>query len=199
MSLTFLLILINVGVSMLAFSAFRKRDRTDRFIFHPSELAKGRNQLGLLLSHFSHADVGHLLFNMITLFFFGPVLEQFLGVADFLTIYVLSGLFASLLIFLLQRKNPAYRALGASGSIAGVIFAAIIVNPAMNIYLFFIPIPIPAPLFAVVYLGLSAYLMKRETGNISHEAHLGGALAGLLLGAMLSPGGFAPLVERFFG
>ncbi len=199
MGVTLVIILVNVGVSMLAFSAFQKNDRTERFIFQPSRLAGGRNQLGFLLSHFSHADIGHLLFNMITLFFFGPVIEGYLGAADLLTVYVLSGLFASLLIFLLQKKNPSYRALGASGSISGVVFAAIIVNPAMNIYLFFIPIPIPAPLFAVAYLGLSAYLMRRETGNISHEAHLGGALAGLLLGGFLSPRGFAPLMERFLG
>lgn len=193
--LTYLLIGINVAISFWAFSAFRKGVSAQRFLFTPSLAARGQNLEGAVLSQFSHADIGHLIFNMLTLYFFGPVVERLLGY-HLLTIYFAAGIFALLLVFILRRANPEYRVLGASGSITGVLFASIVLNPSMSIYFIFIPVPIPSPVFAVIYLVMSTLLMSKGVGNVSHEAHLGGALTGLLLAAVLSPEGFGPLAER---
>jgi len=166
------------------------------FFFSPSEVSAGRNYVGMLLSHFAHADGGHLLFNMLTLYFFGPVVEQILGSLNMLLIYVSAGIVSTLFVYYLHRADPRYRALGASDSVTGIIFAAIVLQPRMNVFFFYVPFPIPAPLFAVGYIVLSTYLMRRGGGYISHEAHLAGALSGLLLAGFLAPGGFGPLLER---
>ena len=194
---TIVLLIVNLVISIVAFAAFSRGRDTDRFLFVPFEVAQGRNFLGMVLSHFSHADLAHFLFNMMTLYFFGPVVEYGLGGWDFLLIYGLAGAGSSMFVYLFKNQIPTYKALGASGSISGVIFAAIVIDPTINIYFFFVPVPIPGPVFAIGYLVLSTYLMRKQTGRISHEAHIGGALAGFLLAGLLSGNGFRPLFDRF--
>src|SRR6516162_322388 len=194
--LTYLLIGINVLVSLIAFSRMNSGVGQRTFVFSPSEVAAGRNYEGMLLSHFAHADSSHLLFNMLTLYSFGPVVEFGLGELSMLLIYVIAGIFSTLFVYYLHRADPKYRALGASDSVTGIIFAAIVLLPGMSVYFFFVPVPIPAPLFAVGYIVLSTYLMRRGRGHISHEAHIAGALSGLLLAGLLAPAGFGPLLER---
>ncbi len=194
--LTYMLIGLNVAISLWGFSAMRKGGMAFRpFLFIPSEAAKGRNLIGVLLSNFSHADPWHLIFNMLTLFFFGPVVERFLGY-HVLTVYFAAGLAALALIFILRRDNPQYRVLGASGSITGILFAAIVLKPDMSIYFMILPIPIPAPLFALIYILYSTFLLDRDVGNVSHEAHIGGAVTGFLLAGFLSPFGFSQVADR---
>ena len=195
--LTIVLILVNVAVSLIAFSAFRQGRQEERFLFIPAQVAAGQNFKGMILSQFSHADIGHLFFNMLTLYFFGPVVEHFLSSFELLVVYLLTGVAATLLTFIMHRNDPRYRALGASGSVSGVIFAAIVLYPGMSLYIFFLPIPIPGPIFAVGYIVISFFLARRKVGNIGHDAHIGGALAGLFMGAFLSPLGFGPLFEAF--
>jgi len=113
-----------------------------------------------------------------------------------LLIYVSAGIFSTLFIYYMHRSDRRYRALGASDSVTGIIFAAIVLLPGMSVYFFFVPVPIPAPLFAVGYIVLSTYLMRRGGGHISHEAHVAGAISGLLLAGVLAPGGLAPLLHR---
>jgi membrane associated rhomboid family serine protease len=194
--LTIILIVINVAISIMAFSAFRNQKRPERFLFIPALVATGTNHTGMVLSHFSHADIGHLFFNMMTMFFFAPVIEQGLGSLDLLTIYIISGLSATLFTYYFHKRNPSYRALGASGSISGIIFASIVINPDMNIFFILLPVPIPAPIFAIGYIALSTYLMRKQVGNIGHEAHIGGALSGFLLGGLFSDEGYLPLLDR---
>lgn len=193
--ITYLLIGLNVLVSLWAFSS-SKGGMQQRFLFIPNEVAAGRNIEGMILSNFSHADAGHLLFNMLTLYFFGPVVEYGLGVYGFLGIYGFAGACAVLLTYVFHRRDPSYRVLGASGSVSGVIFAAIVLQPGMSVFFFLIPVPIPAPLFAVGYILLSTYFMRHGGGNIAHEAHLGGALAGFVLAGILYTPGFGPLIDR---
>jgi membrane associated rhomboid family serine protease len=193
--LTLLLIGINVLVSIIGFSRM-KRMEANMFFFSPSEVAEGRNYQGMLLSHFAHADGSHLLFNMLTLFSFGPVVELRLGALNMLLIYAAAGIVSTLIVYYLHRADPGYRALGASDSVTGIIFAAIVLLPGMNVYFFFVPVPIPAPLFAVGYIVLSTYFMRRGGGHISHEAHISGAISGLLLAGLLAPRGFGPLLRR---
>jgi membrane associated rhomboid family serine protease len=194
--LTYILIGINILVSLAGFSAMRKGVEGEKFLFIPFQVAAGRNLLGMLLSHFSHADGAHLLFNMMSLYFFAPVVEDGLGALSLLAIYVTSGIFSSAFVYYFHRKNPEYRSLGASGSVSGVIFASIVLQPGMSIYFLLIPIPIPGPLFAILYIAISTYFMRRGMGNISHEAHIGGAVAGFLLAGLLSSEGFRPLLNR---
>src|SRR5262249_7753700 len=194
--LTNLLIGINVLVSLIGFSKMNSVTGDSMFFFSPSEVSAGRNYPGMVLSHFAHADGGHLLFNMLTLYSFGPVVEMVLGPLSMLLIYVSAGIFSTLFVYYLHRADPGYRALGASDSVTGIIFAAIVLLPGMRIYFFFVPFPIPAPLFAVGYIVLSTYFMRRGRGHISHEAHIAGAISGLLLAGLLAPEGFGPLLER---
>lgn len=193
--ITILLIGVNLVVSLLAFSAFRSRRDTERYLFVPVQVARGQNLAGMILSHFSHADLGHLFFNMLALYFFAPVVETVLGGWPLLIVYLLSGIAATALTFLVHKADAGYRALGASGSVSGVIFASIVLYPGMSLFVFFIPIPIPGPVFAVGYIAYSIVMARRQFGNIGHEAHIGGAVAGFLLAGMLSPSGFTPLLE----
>src|SRR5262245_666833 len=194
--LTYLLIGINVLVSLIGFSRMNRAAGARMFVFSPSDVFAGRNYLGMVLSHFAHADSTHLLFNMLTLYSFGPVVELGLGALSMLLIYMSAGFFSSLFVYYLHRADPGYRALGASDSVTGIIFAAIVLLPDMSVYFFFVPVPIPAPLFAVAYILLSTYLMRRGGGHISHEAHVAGAISGLFLGGLLAPAGFGPLLHR---
>jgi membrane associated rhomboid family serine protease len=193
--LTYLLIGINVLVSFIGFSRMG-RGGDSMFSFSPSEVAAGKNYQGMILSHFAHADGAHLLFNMVTLYSFGPVVEFTLGAMSMLLIYVSAGIASTLFVYYLHRADPGYRALGASDSVTGIIFAAIVLAPGMSVYFFLLPVPIPAPLFAVGYILLSTYFMRRGGGRISHEAHIAGAISGLLVAGLLAPDGFGPLLRR---
>jgi len=194
--LTYLIIGLNVIISFVAFSQMNTEKGRSMFLFSPSDVAAGRNYAGMVLSHFSHADAGHLLFNMFTLSIFGPRVEYGLSVTEMLTIYVLSGVASTVFVYSRHHSDPSYRALGASDSVTGIIFAAIVLRPDMYVGFMFVPIPIPAPLFAVGYILLSTFFMRREGGRISHEAHLAGAFSGLLLAGLLSPLGFGPLLRQ---
>src|ERR1051326_1600748 len=159
--LTDLLIGINVLISLIGFSRMNSVAGKSMFFFSPSEISAGRNYKGMLLSHFAHADGAHLLFNMLTLYSFGPVVEMGLGSVSMLLIYVSAGIISTLFVYYRHRADRRYRALGASDSVTGIIFAAIVLLPGMSLYFFFVPVPIPAPLFAVGYIVLSTYLMRR--------------------------------------
>jgi len=203
---TALFLALSIAVSIYAFTQWKSGRPTDDFVFEPAEAAEGRNRLGVLLSQFSHADPAHLFFNMITLYFFGPVVEHTrqpigddwhaagLGHTGMLIIYVGSAIASTALVYARHRHEPGYRALGASGAISGVVFGAIVLYPAGRISVLFMP-NVPAPVFAIVYVLFSVFAAKRRLGNIGHDAHLGGAIAGFLLGGLLSAEGFRPLIE----
>lgn len=184
------IILLNIGVTWLFF----KSEQKEKYLFHPYTVSGGQNLSGWVLSHFAHNSPGHLIFNMLSLSFFAPVITEQAGMFQMLGIYLLTALGADLLVFQLRKNDADYRCLGASGSVIGIIFASIVYHPQMNIFLFFLPIPIPAPLFAIGYVVLSVYMMKKEDG-ISHEAHIGGAVSGFVLGALFSENGLSPLMQ----
>jgi membrane associated rhomboid family serine protease len=132
----------------------------------------------MLSSAFLHVDIAHLAFNMITLYFFAPVVTDFLGTPVFLLVYFGSLICGSLLTLQFHKNDYSYRAVGASGAVTGVLYSAILLNPDMNLYFFFIPIPIPAYVFGIGYLLYSIYGMKAKRDNIGHTAHFGGAIGG---------------------
>ncbi len=195
--ITIFIILLNGIVSYRAYRAFEAGGiERDTFLLRPYQISKGKNIIGGFLSQFSHVEFSHFLFNMLTLYFFGPVVEKTVGIISFLVIYIFSGFAAIILTYLQRKDDPMYSALGASGCISGILFSSIVIYPQMSLYMFFIPIPIPGPIFAFLYLGYSLYSMNERSG-ISHEAHLGGALMGFLLGGYFS-GGYQNFVNRIY-
>lgn len=196
--ITFLLIGACVAVSVVGFWAMRQDRYRPFFVFVPSRLPKGEAWVGALLSHFAHGDVGHLLLNMLALFFFGPRVEDALGALPFLLVYAASGLFGTFAIWLFRRKNEKYSALGASGAVAGVVFASVVILPTSRIFLLIFPVPVPAPIFAVLYLVFSSIKMGGRDG-VAHEAHVGGALAGFALAALLFDQHLDPLLRTVQG
>jgi membrane associated rhomboid family serine protease len=166
------------GLNDLAF--FRK------FEFHIGSIRAGE-QIRLISSGFLHGDMGHLFFNMFTLYMFAPVVINYFGSASFFLIYMASLVFGSLLTLLMHKNEYSYRAIGASGAVVGILYSAILINPSMDLYLFFIPIPIPAYLFGIGYLLYSIYGMKAKNDNIGHTAHFGGAIGGYLITLLKEP------------
>jgi membrane associated rhomboid family serine protease len=150
-----------------------------RNLLRPYWMLKERNYSTLITSGFIHGDFGHLLFNSLTLFFFGPALEQRIGTERFLALYFVGLVLSSLGTVYKQRNNPDYAALGASGAILAVLFAYIVYYPTQNIYLYF-ALPIPAVLFAFGYMAYSWWASKNSRDNINHDAHMDGALTGLI-------------------
>lgn len=169
------------GFNDLAF--FRK------FEFHIGSIRAG-DQIRMITSGFLHADMGHLFFNMFTLFIFAPVVINHFGSASFFLIYMGSLAFGSLLTLLMHKNDYNYRAIGASGAVTGILYSAILIDPSMSLYLFFIPIPIPAYLFGIGYLLYSIYGMKAKNDNIGHTAHFGGAIGGYLITLIKEPAMF---------
>lgn len=164
----------------------------DRWSFQPRRMLQKGEWYRLLTAGFVHAGWWHLLFNMITLYFFGPPIERILGTGGFVVLYFGAELAAHGLTLYYHRTDPGYAAVGASGSISGVIFGYCLFYPFQKLYIFFIPIGIPAVLFAVLFVVLSISASKQEShhgllGRVAHEAHLGGAIGGVLLTIFLEP------------
>jgi membrane associated rhomboid family serine protease len=191
------LIALNVAVTLLGFRALRASGpAAERFLFIPAQVARGENVTGMLLAHFSHGSVMHLVFNMLALVSFGDGVLGVLGPERFLIVYVVAGLGSDLVVFVLRRNDPTYRCLGASGSVFGIVAAAVVLDPGTSIVMLFIPIPIPGPLFLLGYGVISVILIaRRRRDGISHEGHLGGALLGLVMTALIAPHGLGPLVQ----
>ena len=181
------IIVINILISYKGFNDiafFRKYE------FHIGSIRAGEH-IRMLSSAFLHADIAHLAFNMLTLYFFAPVVIDFLGTYSFAMIYIGSLIFGSLLTLYFHKNDYSYRAIGASGAVTGVLYSAILLQPDMSLYLFFIPIPIPAYIFGIVYLLYSIYGMKAKRDNIGHTAHFGGAIGGYLITLTKRPDMFA--------
>ena len=176
------IIILNVLISYKGFndlSFFRKYE------FHVGSIRAGE-QIRMLSSGFLHVDMTHLLFNMMTLWFFAPFFINYLGVFSFVLIYFGSLLFGSLLTLAFHKNDYGYRAVGASGAVTGVLYSAILLQPDMMLGIFFI-IPMPAYLFGILYLLYSIYGMRAKNDNIGHTAHFGGAVGGYLITLIKEP------------
>lgn len=174
-----LIVLIAANV-LISFKAFEDEYFFRKYEFHIGSIRAGQH-IRMFSSAFLHVDIAHLAFNMLTLYFFAPVVISFLGTPSFLMIYLGSLLCGNLLTLQFHKDEYHYRAVGASGAVTGILYSAILLQPGMNLYMFFIPIPIPAYIFGIVYLLYSIYGMKSRTDNIGHTAHFGGAIGGYLI------------------
>ena len=176
------IIVVNVLISYKGFndlSFFRKYE------FHVGSIRSGE-QIRMLSSGFLHANMTHLIFNMLTLWFFAPVVINHLGSFSFILVYFGSLIFGSLLTMIFHKNDYGYRAVGASGAVTGVLYSAILLQPDMMLGIFFI-IPMPAYLFGILYLLYSIYGIKAKNDNIGHTAHFGGAVGGYLITLVKEP------------
>lgn len=186
---TILLLIIGANI-LFSYKGFTDLYFFRKYDFHIGSIKAGE-QIRMFSSAFLHADWMHLIFNMYTLYMFANVVTSFLGSSSFLLIYIGSLLFGNLLTLYFHNRNNNYRAIGASGAVTGVLYAAILLQPNMGIYLFFIPIAIPAYIFGIVYLLYSIYGMKSQNDNIGHTAHFGGAVGGYAITLLKMPQLFA--------
>ena len=178
-------IIIIIATSIISFIAFNNHRLLDQFIFYPPAVRRGQIyrffSCGLI-----HADFGHLIFNMISLYLFGEAVEsKFMeafgpvGRLVYLGMYVLALAVSVIPTYINNKDNYHYRSLGASGAVSAVIFAGILFFPLARLGLFFIPIYVAGFLFGIIYLFVSGWLDKRGGGNINHSAHIFGALFGV--------------------
>lgn len=183
MSITLIIIIITCIVS---FTAFSNGKVYDDLIFYPPAVTYDKQWYRFFSCGLIHADWGHLIFNMFSLYFFGKILEETFnsiffekGKIFYLLLYISSLFFCLLPTYAKHKDDGSYRSLGASGAVSAVVFAAILAYPLNKIGLFFIPPIIPGFIFGIIYLAVSSYLDKRGGDNINHSAHIWGALYGI--------------------
>lgn len=181
--ITILIIVANV---IWSYKGFKDYSFLEKYKFHVGAIQRGE-KIRMFTSGFLHADMQHLLFNMVSLYFFANVVVGYLGTFKFMVIYLGSLYVGSLLSLYFNKNNYNYTAVGASGAVSGIIYSAILLRPEMDLYMYFVPIPIPAYVFGIGYLLYSIYGMKNRIGNIGHDAHFGGAVGGYIITLVLAP------------
>lgn len=182
---------ITIATSIYVFS---NQHLFGKMMLHPYAINQDKSKLYTIFSSgLIHADWGHLLFNMITFYFFGFALENFfvaangeLGHLYFALLYIISLVLSDIPTIVQQKNNPGYFSLGASGAISAVLFGFILFQPKAMLGIFMI-IPMPAYIFAVLYVAYCIWASKNSNDRINHDAHLFGALAGLIITIVIHP------------
>jgi len=177
-----LIIIANVLFSMKGFDDYHFFEKY-KFQIHKISIGE---KIRMISAGFLHADWMHLGFNMYALYLFGGIVSSMLGIFSFLLIYFGSLLAGNLYTYFYHKDEPYYSAIGASGAVSGIVYASILLFPDMKLLLFF-AIPMPGYVFGVGYLLYSIYGMKKQSGNIGHAAHLGGAIGGFAITLLLVP------------
>jgi membrane associated rhomboid family serine protease len=198
---TITLIFANVAISLWAF--YSNPIYFEKFSEWPYQIVHEKKYYQIITSAFLHANFMHLFFNMFALYTFGTFLERFFienagafdGSLYFFLIYFISLIFGSILTVGFHYKDPNYVAVGASGAVSGIVFSYIIFFPKSMLYVFFFPMP--AYLFAFLWIAFSIYGMRSKLGNIGHEAHLGGAMGGVIATLILIDGAMRVLISHF--
>lgn len=181
-------ILIIALTAITSIKGFNDMAFFDRYKFNVGAILGSSKQWDRLLTSATlHGDYMHLIFNMMTLYFFSDIIILVFGLWKYLAIYVAAILGGGLLSLWVHRREYYYSAIGASGGVVGILFAAIAIEPNIGIYIFLIPIAIPGWIFGLAYLAYSIYGMQSSQGNIGHDAHLGGAAIGLIMAILFAP------------
>lgn len=182
MTITLIIIIVTVVVSILCFG---NATMANKLIFNAWLIANRREYWRFFTHALMHGGWGHLIVNMFVLYSFGNIVEVIFASAYgakgglyYVLFYVIAAAVSSIWDYLLNRDNYSYNALGASGAVNAVLFASIVFSPMSKLIVFPIPVPLPAWLFAVLYLGYSVYMSKRGGDNIGHRAHISGAIFG---------------------
>lgn len=186
MNINIAIIIIIALNAVVSFKGFNDFNFFERYKFHIGAIKRGEH-IRALTSGFLHVDMSHLIFNMLTLYFFAPIVINHFNEVKFGILYFISLLAGSMLALVFHKEEYNYSAVGASGAVTGVLYAAILLQPEMKLGFFFIPIPIPAYIFGIGYLLYSIYGMKNQLGNIGHTAHFGGAIGGYATTLLLRP------------
>jgi membrane associated rhomboid family serine protease len=204
LSLLYIIIIVTVIVSL---NAFKDSGILDKLTYSPYR-CKHNGEYYRMLSHILiHADFTHLMFNMLSLYFLGDILEQqFMvqygvgsGEIHFSILYLFGGLFATLIPYIRNNNNISYRSLGASGAVSAVVFAAIIWNPTLELSIMFLPIGIPAYIFGPLYLAFEYWADRRGGTGIAHDAHIGGAIFGVLYVLIINIDKGKEFIGQLFG
>ncbi|WP_080238268.1 rhomboid family intramembrane serine protease [Spirosoma rigui] len=202
MSVTLILIVVTAGISLLAWN---NPSLMDRWIMNPYQVARRGQYYRLLTSGFLHADWGHLFFNMLSLYFFGGVIEQVftalfgtLGPLYLVGFYLIAILISDIPTFLKHRNDPGYNSLGASGGVSAIVFAAILFSPLSQICLYF-ALCVPGFIFGALYLAYSYYESRRGMGSVNHDAHFYGALFGIVFMIVLYPAVLPNFIQQVAG
>ncbi len=187
--MNFILLIVIAATALISYVAFQNISVFEKYKFNVGAIKNRKEYIRLISAGFLHGDWMHLLFNMMTLYFFGPIVVQVFGEIGFLVVYFGSIILGNLFSFYLYQNQSWYSAIGASGGVSGILFTSIAMIPDLGIYFFFIPIPIPGYIFGVLYFSYSVYSMlnPRQGDNIGHAAHLGGAFLGLVFAVALQP------------
>ena len=174
---------------IISLAGFQNAEVFEKYKFNVSAIKYKKEYIRLLSAGFLHADWGHLFFNMFTLYFFGPIVLEAFNIVGFILIYLGSIILGNLFSLYLYQKQGWYSAIGASGGVSGILFAAIAVYPMIGIGILFIPIPIKGYVFGLLYFSYSVYMMlnPKPHDNIGHAAHLGGAAFGLVYAVVVEP------------
>lgn len=159
---------------IISFKGFNDLSFFRKYEFHIGSIRAG-DQIRMFSSAFLHVDIAHLAFNMLTLYLFAPYVISGLGDFSFIMVYLGSLIFGNLLTLAIHKNDYSYRAVGASGAVIGVVYAAILVQPNLEIYF------MPGYIFGIIYLLYSIYGMKAKSDNIGHTAHFGGAIGGYVI------------------
>lgn len=174
-------------IGIASFIAFQNSVIFEKYLFSVERILKKNEYHRTITSAFIHADFGHLLFNLFSFYAFAGGIEAVYGSPSVAVIFIAGAMAGSLLSLLIHRKEPGYRAVGASGAVSSIIFASIFLLPGGSIIIFPFPIPMPAWTYAILFILASIYGIGRNVGNIGHDAHLGGALAGVAAAYFIFP------------
>jgi membrane associated rhomboid family serine protease len=197
-SFTVSIIIVTCIISFLSFSNYRL---TEALIFWPPAISMRHQYYRFFTCGFIHADFLHLAFNMFSLFVFGKALEIYymgeLGLQHFycLLLYFSAIIVANIPTYLKRRDDYNYRSLGASGGVCAVIFAYILIEPWAELKLYG-GIPMPAIVYAGLFLAFTIYMSRRGGDNVNHDAHLWGALYGVVFTICARPEVFTTFVEQ---
>lgn len=186
---------IIIGITVaFSFIGFQNKDVFTRYMFNPFTVSTNREWWRFFTHAFLHADFMHLLMNMYVLYYFGTYIEDVFSlffaekaILFYLLLYIGAVFLSSFPSFEKHKNDIHYNSIGASGAVSAVVFSSILIEPLNSLYLMFIPIPIPAAIFGVLYLIYSWYMAKRGTDNIGHDAHFWGAVFGFVFTAILKP------------
>jgi membrane associated rhomboid family serine protease len=193
MSVAAIILVVTVVVSLAGLYGTPKI--VERSLFRPFWFLRKKQYETIITSGFVHADLPHLIFNVVTFYFFAFQLEKQIGSARFAALYLIGLAASDIGTYFKHRNDPEYASLGASGAISAVLFASIVYFPWQKLFIIPIPVPIPAPLFAIGYVAYSWYSANHARGRINHDAHLGGALAGLAFVLLTDPAAYARLAS----
>lgn len=181
------LIIFVVTIATSLVGLFGNTKLIDRCMFRPYWFLRRREYHTIVTSSFVHLDLWHLVFNMVTFWAFGFLLERAIGWIHFVTLYFAGMLISHAGTYIKHKREPEYASLGASGAILAILFAAIVLFPGNSLYIIPIPVPIPAPLFGIGYLAYTWWAARNQRGRVNHDAHFTGAITGLVYVALVAP------------